>query len=183
MTDQENNRIFTIPNLLSLVRMGTVIPLILCLHKGQLWWAFTWAAIGIATDLSDGYVARKFNQCSNLGRILDPIIDKVVTISVITFLLWSPRYNFPLWFYCFFLLRELVVLIFGITVIRKKRVVMESSRPGKLSAFLTSIMVLFFMMQWQPVAMWLLYAAFVLTLYSSYVYLLRFRKRIQETRE
>lgn len=180
--EKSTNQIWTVPNALSLIRLGTTIPLICCLHQGRVWWAFSWAAIGIVSDSLDGFLARKLNQCSDLGRILDPVIDKVVTISVITFLVLSPRYHFPLWFCLFLILREGAVLVFGLTIVRKKQIVMESTRPGKLSAFLTGAMVLFFMMQWQPVAMWLLYAAFVLTVYSSVVYLKRFQDAVQNVK-
>ena len=181
--DKSTARIWTVPNLLSLVRLGTTVPLIIGLHRGQLWWAFAWAAIGILSDSLDGFLARKLNQCSDLGRILDPIVDKVVTLSVVTFLVLSSQYNFPLWFYLFLILREVAVLIFGLTVVRKKQIVMESTRPGKLSAFLTGAMVLFFMMHWQPVAMWLLYGAFVLTVYSSIIYLRRYQSALKNVKE
>jgi cardiolipin synthase len=77
------NRIVTIPNLISLVRLGCV-PLFLWL----LWGADHELAAGLlaaglgATDWIDGYIARRFDQGSELGKILDPTADRVLLVAV-----------------------------------------------------------------------------------------------------
>lgn len=80
------DRIFTIPNLLSLVRLACV-PLFLWLlfgpeppHRAAA--AYLLAAIG-ATDWVDGYIARHFNQVSTLGKVLDPTADRIMLIAAV----------------------------------------------------------------------------------------------------
>ncbi|MDQ2826875.1 MAG: CDP-alcohol phosphatidyltransferase family protein [Actinomycetota bacterium] len=75
------DRIATVPNAISLVRLACV-PLFLWLlfgRENRLGAALLLAGLG-ATDWVDGYIARHFNQVSNLGKVLDPIADKVLLV-------------------------------------------------------------------------------------------------------
>jgi cardiolipin synthase len=76
------DRIATIPNAISLLRLACV-PVFLWLLFGRddrLGAALLLGALG-ATDWVDGYIARHFNQVSNLGKVLDPIADKVLLVT------------------------------------------------------------------------------------------------------
>ena len=139
---------------------------------------FSAAAI---TDHLDGYIARRWNQCSDLGRILDPLIDKVNILAVLLFMCVHPGYAFPLWFFIFLVMREAAVLLGGLWVMRRKTVVMESSRPGKNSALANALTVVLFVLDLQPYAWIALWLGFALTLYSSYVYFRLFLKEVRET--
>lgn len=104
------DRIFTIPNLLSLVRLGCV-PVFLYLLFGtdpprRAAAAYLLGGLG-ATDWVDGYVARHFNQVSTLGKILDPAADRIlVATSVIATLVDRAV---PAWIGVAVVTRELVV--------------------------------------------------------------------------
>ncbi|MBN1893926.1 CDP-alcohol phosphatidyltransferase family protein [bacterium] len=174
-------RIWTIPNLLSLLRLLLLVPMLVLLGRGQRWAVFGLALLGIAFDLSDGFLARRLNQCSDLGRIMDPVIDKTVTLSVCLFLVLSPLYAFPVWFFLFLLFREAAVLVGGWTVMKGRKMILESNRAGKWSAFTTGVAVLFYIMDWQPFAFWLVCISFVLTLYSSFTYIKTFLSKIRES--
>ena len=79
--DGRLDRVITVPNALSLGRLACV-PLFLWLLFGRdnrVGAAFLLAGLG-ATDWVDGYVARHFNQVSSLGKILDPVADRVLLI-------------------------------------------------------------------------------------------------------
>jgi cardiolipin synthase len=75
------DRLLTIPNLLSVVRLACV-PLFLWLlfgRENRVAAALLLGGLG-ATDWVDGYIARHFNQVSNLGKILDPVADRILLI-------------------------------------------------------------------------------------------------------
>ena len=80
------NRIFTIPNLLSLIRI-LLIPVFVALffHDEMIGAALILILSGL-TDTLDGYIARHFNMITNLGKVLDPIADKL-TQAVVAFCL------------------------------------------------------------------------------------------------
>jgi cardiolipin synthase (CMP-forming) len=64
--------------------------------------------IGSISDALDGYIARRFNQCTALGALLDPLADKLLIACGILTLLWQGL--FPLWLACFILLRDIVIM-------------------------------------------------------------------------
>ena len=171
-----SNKVLTIPNGLTLIRFLVLYPVVRALVQIQPWWFLFWVSIGIVSDFLDGYIARRFNQKSDVGRIADPIIDKLNVLVVSAYMVYSADYHFPLWFFIFILCRELIVMLGSLTVIRKKHVVMESNRPGKNSAFATGIAVLLSGLRLQPYAIIVVWIAFVLTCYSTYAYVRHYLK-------
>lgn len=79
----DHDRIFTIPNVLTVVRfLGVPLFVWLVLAKGEYGWAVLVLAVMGSTDWVDGYIARRFDQTSKLGRILDPVADRIALITV-----------------------------------------------------------------------------------------------------
>ena len=73
-----SSSVITIPNLLTILRMVLIPVFAILLVYGQFGWAFLVFFIAGASDGVDGFVARRFNQQSELGTILDPIADKLL---------------------------------------------------------------------------------------------------------
>ncbi|MDJ0974337.1 MAG: CDP-alcohol phosphatidyltransferase family protein [Planctomycetota bacterium] len=89
-----------------LIVVGTFHP------SDGLWWtAFLLFALAAVTDFVDGMVARRLGEVSQLGRNLDPLVDKLLTIGAMTLLLGVPGAQavLPAWMVALFLMRELVV--------------------------------------------------------------------------
>lgn len=179
---KRDHSIWTLSNLLSLSRFFLLIPILITLAHGQRAWAFLWMMTAIATDFLDGYFARWLNQRSNMGRILDPLADKIGVLVVCVFLILSPLYHFPLWFFLFILLREMVLLLCSFSVVIRRQPVMESNRAGKNSAFATSVAVFLYAMQLESYGAIVIWIAFVLTFYSSYIYFQLFLGRVKQFR-
>ena len=79
----DRDLVFTVPNLLTVLRfMGVPLFIWLVLARNEYGLAVLVLAIMGSTDWVDGYVARRFNQASKLGRVLDPIADRLALISV-----------------------------------------------------------------------------------------------------
>ena len=104
----DTDRILTIPNVLSLVRLGC-IPLFLWLLFGaedRSSAAYLLAALG-ATDWVDGYVARHFHQVSTLGKVLDPLADRLLlVVGVIAIAIDG---SVPMWIAVLTIVRETLV--------------------------------------------------------------------------
>lgn len=135
--------IFYVSNLLSISRfllLGiTVYFLLSGFHLGFLYASVVMVVIWI-TDILDGYVARKRNEISELGKIIDPLADKVTIITVCLILLLQGV--IPLWFAAVVFLRDLIIFAGGIYIKSRSGVVMQSDRVGKLTAFLIGFTLL-----------------------------------------
>ena len=96
------------------------------------------------TDALDGYIARKFNQITNLGKILDPIADKVLLVSAFIFIYNSNfEIKFPYWFVVLVISRD-IYLVAGSTLIYffKGFVKVKPSIFGKATTFLQILAVI-----------------------------------------
>ncbi|MCI8587782.1 MAG: CDP-diacylglycerol--glycerol-3-phosphate 3-phosphatidyltransferase [Clostridia bacterium] len=122
-----------IPNILSLFRF-VLIPIILNNIYTQDYLAallvFTLSAI---TDIADGFIARKFNLVSNLGKLLDPLADKITQICIIAMLVITRM--IPPWILLILMAKELI-LICGATFLYGKNIVVYSKWYGKLATVL-----------------------------------------------
>ena len=122
-TDYLFKNIWTIPNLLSFIRILLIPVFAVLFAKNQLIWAVVVLALSGLSDFFDGKIARRFNQVSELGKILDPIADKLTqaTIAVMLFLSFFKAENRTLhlfaWVFLLFIVKELVMLIGGAMMI------------------------------------------------------------------
>jgi cardiolipin synthase (CMP-forming) len=109
-TDAGLDRVFTAPNVITMVRL-LCIPLFLYMLFGKHWQtasAFLLAVLG-ATDWVDGYVARRYHQVSTLGKVLDPTADRLlVGTAVISVMVYGAV---PLWFGIATIAREVLVSV------------------------------------------------------------------------
>ena len=141
-SNKYKNRIFTIPNVLSSVRL-CLIPLIIWLYLGREDYVLTGIVVIISamTDIVDGFIARKFNMISDLGKVLDPIADKATQLVVMILLTLS----FPLMLMPIILtaIKEAFMAISGYMIIRKCNIVLGAHWHGKAATvLLTAVMSL-----------------------------------------
>ena len=133
--DVSSHSILTVPNIMSIIRLAC-IPLFLYLLFGRdnpAGAAFLLGGLG-ATDWIDGYVARRFNQVSELGKVLDPTADRLMFIvSLVAVIIYGAG---PEWFYWLVLIRECVfgATVFICTLAGMKR--FDVTWWGKLATFL-----------------------------------------------
>ncbi len=126
-----SERILTISNAVSFIRVLLTIPAILFLWSGQNYLAATTFIVAYLTDLLDGYVARKTNTVSEWGKVIDPIADKLfVSVIIIALLV---RELVPLWFVAVILGRDIIIVLGGIYADKKLGVVLPSNWAGKIT--------------------------------------------------
>ncbi len=128
----QKDQILTIPNLLSLVRLA-LIPVIVWLYveKQEYNWAAAVILLSGATDIADGLIARHFHMISDLGKILDPVADKLTQAAVILCL--TVKYKLMGYLIILFAVKELLMTIYGYLAIRKKDSVNSAKWYGKLN--------------------------------------------------
>lgn len=134
-SNKYEKKIITIPNILSFFRL-CLIPAIVWLYgvdHNYAWAGYILILSGI-TDMVDGYIARRFHMVSNLGKILDPIADKLTQGIVLICLL----FRFPLMIVPFVLLivKEIFMSISGILIIQRTGIVCGAEWHGKAATCL-----------------------------------------------
>lgn len=131
-----------IPNVLSIIRL-LMIPIFVFVymseaeHKGYL--SLGVYALAWFTDVLDGYLARKNNWITELGKILDPVADKLMQFAAVICLVVTDRLSSPVILVVFF--KELLMLIGATLVARKKKAVAPSNWFGKLATFVLFVAV------------------------------------------
>ena len=131
-----------IPNILSVVRILLVFVFVIILFAfDNLLLALLVFLIAGATDVIDGYLARRNNWITNLGKILDPVADKLMQCTVLISL-WI-KGIVPWWFVIPFFIKEVLTLILGAVVIKRRSVNVVSKWYGKcaICAFYTTVAV------------------------------------------
>jgi cardiolipin synthase len=127
------DRILTIPNLLSLVRL-LVMPLVwIDITSDRPVRALIVLAVLVSTDWIDGYVARRFDQVSRLGKVLDPISDRILIAIVVVAL--GAAGIVPWWALGAVLLRDVIVGAVGLVVLARGGEAPAVTRTGKAATF------------------------------------------------
>ena len=183
-------QVFTVPNLLTGYRFAVVPFLMLCLYPGVSdavsFTAFALFVSAAFTDLADGYYARKHRTESILGKLMDPLADKVLVASALVMLI--PMDRVPAWVSFLILARELIIT--GLRgVAASTGIVVAASSLGKIKSLTqyTAISVLIFPVNLVPIpylhkiGLTLLYFSLVLTIWSGLNYFHNFQKVFLET--
>lgn len=131
---------WTLSNAISAVRMILAVPAALTLLADMRWVTFAIGVVGIISDLLDGYIARVRNEISDLGKILDPLADKICVAGIVVALLIQGE--LPVWFVAVVMGRDLLIVLGGMLVERRTGEVLPSNYPGKAAALTMAITLL-----------------------------------------
>ena len=128
----KKENILTIPNLLSLIRI-LLIPFIIWLYCVQKAYMHTFIVIVISgfTYIIDGKIARKFNKISDVGKVLDPIADKLTQAALVICLI--ARYPWMWALLALFAVKECLMLLWGYLTLKSTDTINGAKWYGKLS--------------------------------------------------
>src|SRR5256714_6991813 len=140
-------KLWTLANMLTLLRIALLAPFLYWVKEGRFGLAVIIFFIAGITDFFDGYVARRFNQQSALGRFLDPAADKLLTTaSYIVMALPRPGFEpLPLWMTVSVIGRDVLILIGSLVIYLTLHY--KSFKPttlGKVNTFLEIGLIFWF---------------------------------------
>lgn len=131
--------LMTIPNAISFTRILLITPFVAFFIKEMYVAAAVTVGISGLSDLFDGMIARKFNQESELGKVLDPLADKLTLIAVGICLIFIEPYVLPLMI--IMVAKDVLMIIGGTIVINQGVIPPKASWYGKVSTFMFYISV------------------------------------------
>ena len=134
-----NNRVLTLPNILTIFRLSLIPFFVVFFLLGYETTAFAIFVIASITDVVDGYLARKLNAISNIGKVLDPLADKSLRISAI--IVFFIKGVLPLWILVIMAIFDLTLVVTSAILYNKKYVV-YSNIFGKLAGFFSFVAVI-----------------------------------------
>ncbi len=179
----------TVPNLLSLIRILLIPVFGVLFYQGHIGWAVIALVISGLTDFFDGKIARRFNQISELGKMLDPVADKLtqITIAIVIFLEFNkstnPTMQWFKWVFLFFLFKELLMVIIGAIMLACGLRPVAAEIYGKVATFVfyaVMVLVIAFgpeigaLRTWFVLPDWLMIALVILAAVLTFVALLSY---------
>ncbi len=171
-----------IPNILAFMRLLIAPIMFMFLVNRELFpnihptWLDFFAAflfvLASITDFFDGFIARNFNQITQLGKILDPLADKMLTLAGFLGLMMLGRAD-P-WAIYLILTREFFITGLRVAAVSEGKEV-AASFLGKIKTIIQMIAIGFLIMNW-PFGTLILWIAVGVTLYSGYEYIKEYLK-------
>ena len=175
MVSGNKENIWNVPNVLTLIRLALIPIYWYLMLTDHYYWALGVFTVASLTDLADGCIARKYNLITNFGKLMDPLADKLMSLSVMLSLTVKGIIPWPA--PVLLLLKEGTMVVGGL-ILYSKKVVVHSVWVGKLAqtAVVLSLLSCFFhewiMEQWgSPVHLYLLWAGVVMTLIALVYYI------------
>lgn len=129
----DTDRVFTIPNVLSFLRLAAIPVFVWLIIAGQYLVAVIILAVSAVTDWFDGYLARRLRQRTKLGAQLDPITDRLYILS--TIIAFMVRGIFPWWFVAILLARDLMLVMLVPSLRRSGQMYLPVNLVGKAGTF------------------------------------------------
>lgn len=200
-TEEVTNRIFTIPNVISFIRLCMVPVYMVLLLNGYDLLATFMFALAAGTDWIDGQLARRTHCVSKLGQLLDPAVDRILMSCGVIGLMLVGR--LPIWIVVVVLGRDLMLLIGGAYLLKRYHERVAVIYPGKVATtflfvgfagLLLNMPLLgglgWFDASWLPGfgseacswGIWFVYAGLVIGLFTTLYYLLAGYRKMQKAR-
>lgn len=167
---------FTIPNCITIIRI-LLIPVYLYLFvQGEFFLAGIIFAASALTDLVDGHIARKYNMESRLGKLLDPLADKLTIVSILFVLIKLDI--IPRIVSIIILGREIFILLSAVITYFFGHDLIDPTFIGKTSVFLLYTAITFKLLNINYFGNWLFYIIIPINIFSAVDYFLKAYRKV-----
>lgn len=157
--EASTSAVLTIPNVLSFLRIATIPGIVWAIvHRGTEAAGLLAFAVVASTDWVDGYVARRTGRVSELGKILDPVADRLVIVAVLVALV--VRGAFPGWAAAVIVARDVALLLVGAWALAARGIRIDVRTIGKAATL--ALMLAVPSIAWGSLDLWLAPVASVL---------------------
>lgn len=178
-TVQVSGKMLTWSNMISFSRIFVAFPIIYIHYYNNLQVdsiILTLVAYGIISDYLDGLVARKTNTISELGKMIDPVADKLCALVLFMYTVWIGW--IPLWFLVFAVIRDSLIMMGSYYIKKKYDKVAMSITSGKISVNVLAFywIAVFFFPASTSIQMFLMACSVTIMLLSLFDYFNRYRK-------
>lgn len=182
-----SRQVLTWPNLITTFRIILIPVFLRCILIGRYDWALTVFAVAGISDGLDGYLARRLNQRTILGQMLDPIGDKLLMVTSFLVLALPGSYHIPIpWWLTFCVIGRDIGIVCTAAVIywRTGFRDFKPSLPGKVSTVMQVCFIVFFLIAqlWGLARVWIVAASLVtagMTLFSGFHYGYRVNRQLK----
>lgn len=183
-TVEVSGRVFTFSNVISFSRFFVAFPVVILHYKNNLsydWLTIVLIAYATISDYLDGLVARKTNTVSEVGKVIDPVSDKLCAVILFIYTVWLGWV--PLWFLLINVVRDSLIMIGSSFIKIKYGKVAMSTMTGKIYVNILAFywIAVFFFRDKVLVHEYLLYAATIGMVISFFAYLHRYRTIMKGT--
>ncbi|MEE0844886.1 MAG: CDP-alcohol phosphatidyltransferase family protein [Eggerthellaceae bacterium] len=199
--EEVTNRIFTVPNVISAIRLCMVPVFFVLLMSGYDLLATLLFALAAGTDWIDGQIARRTHQVSKLGQLLDPAVDRILMIVGVVGLFLVGR--LPLWIILFVILRDLLLLCGGAYLLKRWHKRVAVIYPGKVATTFLFVGFAALLFNWpvlqgigvvdvswlpglnpQPYSwgIWFVYAGLILATFTTIYYIAAAVRKLREAK-
>ncbi len=172
-----------LPNLLTLLRLLLIVPIILLYpHSSGNTFKLMLVLLTVSyiSDFADGYFARRFQLSTNVGKILDPVVDKIWTLAMIL-LLYFHR-DLQAWIALVIISRDFIIIAMNIVLWRKMSLIMPSAEFGKAYMVLMGVMIITMTLNF-PLSHLLAKGLTIMAVFTAFKYYQSFQRMVEKRRD
>lgn len=144
----KKQEVLTIPNLLSFFRILLIPPIAVFYLKDHIYLSVALILLSAATDIIDGWIARKFNMISDFGKLLDPVADKLTQVTMLLCLVSTNPWILIL--VGLLVVKELFQGIYGLIVLKKTDTMNSAKWFGKVNTVVIYAAMIFLFLMHDP---------------------------------
>lgn len=128
----------TLANRITVLRILLIPVYLLLAYLGLPWWSLAVYIVACLTDYVDGYIARHYNQVTDVGKFIDPLADKMVVLAMMCY--FAETGQIPGWAVAVVLFREFAVSGLRLIAVEQQRVI-AAAWSGKVKTFATMVVL------------------------------------------